>query len=171
MLYNFFLIALRNIKKQRGYSVVNVGGLAVGIASVLFILLYTVDELTYDTMHPQAENTYRIGYWEQTEDGEINQYPLAPAGWDNYLNDNYESVTAKSSFSTSRIIAVAVCIGLPIAYAVSNWWLSNFAYQTSLGVEVFGLSVLAISLLTVLTVGYETLKAAMVNPVKALKHD
>jgi putative ABC transport system permease protein len=70
-----------------------------------------------------------------------------------------------------KIIALAVCIGLPISYAVSNWWLSNFAYQTNVSVEVFGLSVLVISLLTFLTVGYETLKASLVNPVKALKHD
>ena len=62
MLFNYLLLAVRNITKQRGYAMVNTLGLAIGLASALFILLYVRDELTFDTMHPKANQTYRMGY-------------------------------------------------------------------------------------------------------------
>ena len=57
MIFNYFLLAFRNIRRQRGYALVNMFGLAVGLASALFILLYVKDELTFDTMHPDAVST------------------------------------------------------------------------------------------------------------------
>ena len=47
MIFNYFLLAFRNIIKQWGFAVVNMLGLAVGLASALFILLYVKDELTF----------------------------------------------------------------------------------------------------------------------------
>jgi putative ABC transport system permease protein len=48
MILNYFLLSFRNIMRQRGYALVNMFGLAVGLASALFILLYVKDELTFD---------------------------------------------------------------------------------------------------------------------------
>ena len=98
MLANYFLLALRNIKKQRGYAIVNMLGLAVGLASAVFILLYVRDELTYDNYHPHAKNTYRIGYKIQFPNGEYENAPYAPAGWDNYIKSNYPGIGAITSF-------------------------------------------------------------------------
>lgn len=99
MLSNYLLLSLRNIFKQRGYTVINTAGLSIGLAAAIFILLYVRDELTFDTMHPYAENTYRIGFWQQQPNGEVNALPYAPAGWDNYIKDNYEGITHISSYS------------------------------------------------------------------------
>ncbi len=99
MLANYFLLALRNLAKQRGYAAVNTLGLTIGLASAIFILLYVRDELTFDTMHPQAATTYRMGYWMQFNNGEVQTYPQVPAGWDNYLKDNYQGVTEVSSYT------------------------------------------------------------------------
>ena len=60
MLKNYLTIALRNLKKQRGYSVINVAGLALGMACCLLILLYVVDEVSYDRYHENAERVYRV---------------------------------------------------------------------------------------------------------------
>ncbi|NQT81237.1 MAG: ABC transporter permease [Candidatus Aminicenantes bacterium] len=60
MLKNYLKIALRNIKKHKGYSLINVTGLAIGIAVCLFILLWVQDELSYDRFHANADYLYRV---------------------------------------------------------------------------------------------------------------
>ena len=100
MILNYFLLAFRNITKQRGYAIVNMLGLAVGLASALFILLYVKDELTFDTMHPQAASTYRMGYSLQFPNGEKEAAPYAPAGWDNYIQANYEGIGGITSYDS-----------------------------------------------------------------------
>ena len=92
MIFNYFLLAFRNIMRQRGYALVNMFGLAVGLASALFILLYVKDELTFDTMHPDAANTYRMGYKVQFPNGNTEAAPYAPAGWDNYILATYGGI-------------------------------------------------------------------------------
>ncbi len=99
ILVNYVLIALRNLKRQRGYAIINTLGLAIGLASALFIFLYVYDELTYDTQHPHADQTYRLGSRFAFANGDNQTYPGSPAGWDNYLKDNYNDITAVSSFS------------------------------------------------------------------------
>ena len=100
MIFNYFLLAFRNITKQRGYAIVNMLGLAVGLASALFILLYVKDELTFDTMHPSAASTYRMGYAIQFPNGEKQAAPYAPAGWDNYIQANYEGIGGITSYDS-----------------------------------------------------------------------
>ena len=60
MLKNYVKIALRNFQKHKGYAFINVVGLAVGVACCLLILLYVLDELSYDRHHPDAERIYRV---------------------------------------------------------------------------------------------------------------
>lgn len=98
MLTNYLLLAIRNILKQRGYAIVNTLGLAIGLAAAIFILLYVRDELTFDTMHPKASNTYRMGYWLQFANGQEDKFPAVPAGWDNFIKDNYEGVSDIASY-------------------------------------------------------------------------
>src|SRR5690349_13949106 len=98
MLTNYLLLAIRSILKQRGYAIVNTLGLAIGLAAAIFILLYVRDELTFDTLHPKANQTYRMGYWLQQSNGQVDKFPEVPAGWDNYIKDNYESVSAIASY-------------------------------------------------------------------------
>lgn len=99
MLTNYVLLAFRNLKNQRAYAIINALGLAIGLASALFIFLYVRDELTFDTQHPHADQTYRLGTHLQFSNGDTQGYPGAPAGWDNYLKDNYPDITRVSSFS------------------------------------------------------------------------
>jgi putative ABC transport system permease protein len=99
MILNYFLLSFRNIMRQRGYALVNMFGLAVGLASALFILLYVKDELTFDTMHPYAANTYRMGYKVQFPNGNIEAQPYAPAGWDNYIQSNYGGIKGVTSYA------------------------------------------------------------------------
>ena len=57
---NHLVIALRNIRKHLGISSINILGLALGIATSLFILLYVLHELSYDKHYPFAKDIYRL---------------------------------------------------------------------------------------------------------------
>jgi putative ABC transport system permease protein len=60
MFKNYFKIAFRSLWKNKGYSTLNILGLAVGLATCLVIILYIVDELSYDRFYKNAGNIYRI---------------------------------------------------------------------------------------------------------------
>jgi putative ABC transport system permease protein len=60
MLKNNLKIALRNLFRHKGYTFINMAGLAVGIACCTFILLYVQDELSFEKHHRQAPNIYRL---------------------------------------------------------------------------------------------------------------
>jgi putative ABC transport system permease protein len=60
MLKNYLLSLYRNITRNRFYSILNITGLSVGIASAIFILLYVQDELSYDKYNLLHERIYRI---------------------------------------------------------------------------------------------------------------
>ncbi len=59
MFRNYLTVALRNLIRHKLYSVINIAGLAMGLACVLFIILYARDELSYDTWVPDSANLYR----------------------------------------------------------------------------------------------------------------
>jgi putative ABC transport system permease protein len=60
MLKNYILVALRNLWRQRGYTLINIFGLTIGLASTIFILLYVINELTYDRFHEKSDRIHRI---------------------------------------------------------------------------------------------------------------
>ncbi|HOW40703.1 MAG TPA: ABC transporter permease [Bacteroidales bacterium] len=60
MLRNFFLIALRNITKRPGFTLINITGLAVGLASSMLLLMWVMDELGYERFNSRADRIYRI---------------------------------------------------------------------------------------------------------------
>jgi putative ABC transport system permease protein len=58
--------------KQKGFSIINIAGLTIGITCSLLIILYIQDELSYDRFHPDAERIYRIGYKGSLEGKKFN---------------------------------------------------------------------------------------------------
>lgn len=81
MLSNYIKVALRNIFRQKGYTLLNVVGLALGISSCLLILLWVMDELSYDRFHENKENLYRVEqdqfYSGRTFHVNVTPYPMA----------------------------------------------------------------------------------------------
>jgi putative ABC transport system permease protein len=59
----------------------------------------------------------------------------------------------------------------PIAYYAANQLLKNFAYRTSIGLEIFFISGLLALIIAVLTVSYQSIKAATANPIKTLRYE
>ena len=60
MLKNYFKISMRNTRRHKGYSFINIAGLAIGMVCTILILLWIQDELSYDKFHENGDNIYRI---------------------------------------------------------------------------------------------------------------
>lgn len=60
MLKNHFLVALRNFKKKKAFTAINIFGLTIGMTVALLILTYARYEMSYDRFHPNADNIYRV---------------------------------------------------------------------------------------------------------------
>jgi putative ABC transport system permease protein len=60
MLKNYIKIALRNLRRNKLYSILNITGLAIGITCCILILLYVQDELSFDRFHEKADRIFRV---------------------------------------------------------------------------------------------------------------
>jgi putative ABC transport system permease protein len=60
MLKNYLKIALRNLFKHKAYSLINIFGLAIGIACCMLILAYIIHETGYEDIHKNREQIYRV---------------------------------------------------------------------------------------------------------------
>jgi putative ABC transport system permease protein len=79
MIKNYFNIAVRNFRRYFGYTMINVAGLAVGLATAIFILLWVADELSYDSFHENKNTLYRVWHNANYSDGSIKTFPSTPA--------------------------------------------------------------------------------------------
>jgi ABC-type antimicrobial peptide transport system permease subunit len=85
------------------------------------------------------------------------------------LGASVSSVTVLLSKDFFKLIIIAALIAFPLAWWVMNEWLNGFAYKIDIGAGVFIIAFVAIVLLTILTVGFQAIKAAIANPVKSLR--
>lgn len=69
------------------------------------------------------------------------------------------------------LIGIAFLIAAPIAYYLMQQWLQNFAYRIDIGIGIFLLTILISEIIAWLTVGYQSIKAAVANPVKSLRSE
>jgi len=69
MLRNYFKIAFRSLVKNPAYSFINIGGLAIGLASSILILLWVVDEYSYDRFHENYNSIYKLYQSQQWAQG------------------------------------------------------------------------------------------------------
>jgi len=74
MIKSYLKIALRNLLKHKVYSLINILGLAVGIAASVLITIYVVNELSFDRFQVKADRTFRIvSDWSNRGDSRIHQ--------------------------------------------------------------------------------------------------
>lgn len=104
MLKNLITIALRNIRKEKTYSAINIMGLTIGITCSMLLLIYILDELSYDRYHQHANNIYRVVSNIKEPDNAftwaVAQVPLADE-----LRDNYPEVkNVVRFFGTGRTL-------------------------------------------------------------------
>ena len=60
LIWSYIKIALRKVKRHKGFSLINIAGLAIGMAACILILIWVQDELSYDRFHKNADQIFRI---------------------------------------------------------------------------------------------------------------
>jgi len=107
MFKNYLKIAIRNLTKQKIYSVINILGLAVGLAGAILIFLFVRNELSYDRFHENAEDLYRVYVIHHAEDGSVDRtfrgvtMPMGPA-MEEYFPEITHSIRVDSNYATIR---------------------------------------------------------------------
>ena len=97
MLKNYLKIALRNILKQKFYSVVNVLGLAIGVACCLLILLFVQDDLSFDQYHEKSDQIFRVASDIQFGGNHL-ELAVAPAPMAAALKEDFPEVETSMRF-------------------------------------------------------------------------
>ena len=90
MIRNYLKLALRNLAKYRVYSLINIGGLAVGIAVAMLIGLWIYDELAYDRYNKNYNRIVQV-MQNVTNTGEVNTYTVLPFPLADELRANYST--------------------------------------------------------------------------------
>ncbi|QSE98531.1 ABC transporter permease [Fulvivirga lutea] len=91
MLKNYFKIAIRSLLKNRIYSIINVLGLSIGIASSLLILLHVEDELSYDEFHSKGDRIYKVGL-ERLYPDHVTNYAIVPHSFSEVMVRDFPEV-------------------------------------------------------------------------------
>ena len=81
MIRNFFLVAFRNLRRNRAFSAINIAGLAIGISTCLLILLFVGHELSYDRYNDKADRIVRVTLDAKMQGGVIREaFVMPPVG-------------------------------------------------------------------------------------------
>ena len=78
MIRNYLKIALRNFRRHKGYSFINIAGFAIGMACCLLILIYVRQELSYDRYHEDVDRIYRVAIDIRTQTANRVFAPICP---------------------------------------------------------------------------------------------
>ena len=107
MLRNYLIVTLRNLLKNKTYSLINIAGLSIGIACSLLILLWVFDELSFDRLHPKVDRLYQV-WVNATFDGKINSWNSLPLPTYEGLKteDNNIKSTAATDWGGEHLLTV-----------------------------------------------------------------
>ncbi|MEX0362317.1 MAG: ABC transporter permease [Allomuricauda sp.] len=85
------------------------------------------------------------------------------------LGSNVANILALFSMDFFKLILIAGLFATPIAWYLMEQWLQGYTYRTEIHWWVFALAIFSIMVITLLTISYQTLKAAIANPIKSLR--
>lgn len=71
----------------------------------------------------------------------------------------------------SKCVLIANIIAWPVGYFALSQWLNRFAYRTHIGLKIFILSAVLVFMIALITVSYQSIKAAIANPVDSLRYE
>jgi len=92
MSYNFWKVALRQLRKQGFYSAIKIGGFALGIATCLLIAMYIRNETGYDRDWVDGDRLYRVIQAFKRDDGSIGKGPAVPAAFAQAMKKEFPQV-------------------------------------------------------------------------------
>jgi putative ABC transport system permease protein len=87
------------------------------------------------------------------------------------LGASVENVVTMLSKDFMQLIGIAIVIAFPLAWWAMNTWLEGFAYHITIGPWIFLVAGLALILIALLTLSYQSIKTALMNPAKSLRSE
>jgi ABC-type antimicrobial peptide transport system permease subunit len=129
MIRNYFKIAFRNLLRSKGFSFINILGLAIGMASAMLILLWIQHEWSYDSFHENRDRIYEA--WNKgTNNGKINSWNTTPKVLASALQSDNPEVekTARVNWPTNRLIKVGEKSLMASGNVVDSTFLDVFTY-------------------------------------------
>ena len=97
MLHNYFKIAIRNLIRNKGFSAVNISGLAIGMTSALLILLWVQNELSFDRWYPNTDRLYKL-YNRDHVQGNLQAWPNTPKVLAPFVKKDFPAVEDVTRF-------------------------------------------------------------------------
>jgi putative ABC transport system permease protein len=145
MIKNYFKIAIRNLFRHKAFSLINISGLAIGMASTIFILLWMYNQWSYDTFHTHKDRIYEL--WNKGNGNKITCWnatpqPLAPTLMKDFPEVEYairvnEGQKSLFSYGEKRLITKGSIVD-PAFLKVFSFPLIEGNYETVLK-DVFSL--------------------------------
>lgn len=105
MLKSYFKIFLRNLRKYKGYTFINVVGFAIGLASCIMITMYVLNELSYDKFYENADRIYRVALHRIYPNREVF-YGITPVPLAKTLESDYPEVVHATNFRRFQDVVV-----------------------------------------------------------------
>jgi putative ABC transport system permease protein len=133
MLRNYLKTGLRNVLRNKGYSLINISGLAMGMACCILILLFVQDELNFDCYHTKKDHIYRLVALNQSGGEERHLAPIgAPVG--QIFADAFPEIQKQVRFYRgSRVL---------VRYQDKRFFEERFFYGDPTAFDVFSFSVI-----------------------------
>ena len=101
MFFSYIKTAFRNLKKYKGYSIINITGLAVGIACCILILMWVRDEMSYDGFHVKSDRLFRVVEEQIYRGGELFPVAVTPAPLGPALKDEIPEIADTCRFTNA----------------------------------------------------------------------
>jgi len=136
MLQNYLKIGWRNLVKNKGYSAINIGGLALGMAVAMLIGLWIRDEWTFNTYHDKYNRIAQVYRQAPDNNGAINTNGVLPAGLGTQLQSEYNAQFKNVVMIRSRLEDRVIAVG-------EKKFSQNGFFMQPEGVDMFGLRIKA----------------------------
>ena len=105
MLYNYIRLVFHTIGRNKFYSLLNIIGLTVGLVSAAFIMMYILDEFSYDRYHVKSESIYRIES-QLNINGKTTRYAKVPGPYAPTLKEMSTSIEKVARFHVLRSVVL-----------------------------------------------------------------
>lgn len=160
MLRNYFIIALRKLLKHKTFSVINITGLALGLATGIFIMMFVLDELSFDRIYRVVAASYNSKTDEPEGKMETNGWPIGALLVKQF--PEVESMVYLRNASQLMVTQNEKHIQEKPLFAGKDFF-HIFSFDLLKGNSK--------TALTLITVSFQTIRAAITNPVKSLRSE
>ncbi|MEP6949770.1 MAG: FtsX-like permease family protein [Ginsengibacter sp.] len=168
MIRNYFKTALRNLIRNRNYTIINISGLSVGIA------------VNFYKQENQLSHLSKIFAMIAIFLSCLGLYGLASfmavqrikeVGIRKVLGATASNIVYLFSKEFILLISIAFAIAAPTAWYFMHQWLQNYPFRIELSWWIFGIAGVASIVIALATVSIQAIKAAIANPVRSLRSE